>query len=106
MSFDTEIQAGFAESDRFAGNSFTLSNHTGVFRGVFRGDQVDTSYDDLRGYDETTKNEASVNRNQFIEGLPPMVNESLTLGTDIYLITQVNPADAATWDLQLTKSNG
>jgi len=35
-----------------------------------------------------------------------MVNETLTNGADIYIITEVTAADSASWDIKLTKSNG
>lgn len=106
MTFENEIQAGFAEANSFAGESFTLSNHSGDFRGVFRGDQSPVSFDDLQGFDTATTNEASVSKSKFTANDPPMVNETLNKGADIYMITEVAGSDSASWDLKLTKSNG
>ena len=106
MSFENEIRAGFAEADLFAGESFTLSNHSGDFRGVFRGDQSPVSFDEIQGFDTATTNEVSVSKSKFTSNDPPMVNETLTNGADIYIITEVTAADSASWDIKLTKSNG
>ena len=103
MSLEDELKSGFAEMDAFAGEAFTMSNHTGTFRGVFRGDDSPTAFDDIQGFDTTTSNAMSVDKSQFTEGAPPMVNELITNKSGAYTITGVESVDDSTWDILLTK---
>ena len=103
MSLEDELKSGFAEMDAFAGEAFTMSNHTGMFRGVFRGDDSPTAFDDIQGFDTTTSNAMSVCKSQFTEGAPPMVNELITNSGGNYTITGVESVDESTWDILLTK---
>ena len=106
MSFENEMKAGFAEMDSFAGEAFTMSNHNGMFRGVFRGDDSPTAFDDIQGFDTTTSNAMSVSKSQFTIGAPPMVNELITSKSGVYTITGVESVDDSTWDILLTKRDG
>ena len=103
MSLEDELKLGFAEMDAFAGESFTMSNHSGTFRGVFRGDDSPTAFDDIQGFDTTTSNALSVDKSQFTDGAPPMVNELITNKGGRYTITGVESVDDSTWDILLTK---
>ena len=106
MSLEDELKSGFAEMDSFAGEAFTMSNHAGVFRGVFRGDDSPTSFEDIQGFNTTTSNAMSVSKSQFTEGAPPMVNELITKTGGIYTITGIETVDDSTWDLLMTKRDG
>ncbi len=107
MSFFDDINAGVTEAVSTMGESFTLSNHTGDFRGVFAGDDSPTSFDDIQGHDTEISNSVSVSKSLFVSGAPPMINESLTDSKGgIYVITGVNSVDDATWDLILQKNDG
>ena len=59
MSFEDEMKTGFAEALSFAGESFTMGNHAGDFRGVFRGDDAPTAFDQIQGYETKTTNAMS-----------------------------------------------
>ena len=107
MSFDDEMKKGFAEAESFAGESFTMSNHTGAFRGVFRGDDAPTDLDKLQGYEVKTTNAMSVSKSLFIRGAPPMINEAITKSDQTrYIITGIESVDAATWEILLHKQDG
>ena len=107
MSFDDEMKKGFAEAESFAGELFTMSNHTGAFRGVFRGDDAPTDFDKLQGYEVKTTNAMSVSKSLFIRGAPPMINEAITKSDQTrYIITGIESVDAATWEILLHKQDG
>ncbi len=107
MSFDDEMKKGFAEAESFAGESFTMSNHTGAFRGVFRGDDAPTDFDKLQGYEVKTTNAMSVSKSLFIRGAPPMINEAITKSDQSrYIITGIESVDDATWEIALQKQDG
>ena len=89
--------------ETFGGEMFTMSNHIGMFRGVFRGDDSPTAFDDIQGFDTTTSNAMSASKSQFTEGAPPMVNELITSKGGNYTITGVESVDDSTWDILLTK---
>jgi len=101
------MKKGFAEAESFAGESFTMSNHTGAFRGVFRGDDAPTDFDKLQGYEVKTTNAMSVSKSLFIRGAPPMINEAITKSDQSrYIITGIESVDAATWEILLHKQDG
>jgi len=105
MSLENEIRAGFAAANSFAGEPFTMSNHTGIFRGVFRGDTAPTSFD-LQGYDVKTTNALTISKRLFTANNPPIVNERVTSeGGDVYTVTAIESPDGANYDLQLQKVN-
>lgn len=106
MSLADEMKAGFAAADDFAGDPFTMSNHKGVFHGVFMGDSSPTEFDKSQGYDTNTTNAVSISKSRFTKGAPPMVNEGITKYGEIYQITGVETTDDATWDLLLIKTDG
>lgn len=104
MSFEDEINAGFAEAESFAGAPFSMSNHAGDFIGVFRGDESPTTFDQIQGYETQTTNAVSVSKSLFADGSPPMINERITLPSgDKYNITSIQSADTATWEITLQK---
>ena len=104
MSLEDEIKAGFAAAESFAGEPFTLSNHSGIFRGVFRGDESPTAFDDIQGYDVKTTNAVSVDKSRFVQGDAPAINERVENSNgERYTITGVESGDGATWDLTLQK---
>ena len=105
MSLKDEIRAGFAAANSFAGEPFTMSNHSGIFSGVFRGDTAPTSFD-LQGYDVKTTNALTVSKQLFTANNPPIVNERVTNeGGDVYTVTAIESPDGANYDLQLQKVN-
>jgi hypothetical protein len=107
MSLDDEMITGFAEAESFAGESFTMSNHIGVFRAVFRGDDAPTDFDKLQGYEVNTTNAMSVSKSLFLKGAPPMINEAITKSDQSrYIITGIESVDAATWEITLHKQDG
>ena len=107
MSFEDEMKTGFAAAEDFAGESFTMGNHAGDFRGVFRGDDAPTTFDQIQGYETKTTNALSVSKSLFLEGAPPMVNERITkTNGDAYNITGIESVDDATWELTLQKRDG
>lgn len=102
MAFDDEILTGFGEASDFMAEAFTLSNHVGTFRGVFRGEQSPVDHSGLEGYDTDTTDALSASKAQFTQ--PPMVNETLTKSTgERYVITMVENGDASAWDMELTR---
>ena len=104
MSFENEMIAGFAEAENFAGESFTMGNHTGDFRGVFKGDDAPTAFDQIQGYETKTTNALSVSKSLFLQGAPPMINERITKSNgERYNITGIESVDDATWEIVLQK---
>ena len=104
MSFEDEMITGFAEAESFAGESFTMGNHTGDFRGVFRGDDAPTAFDQIQGYETKTTNALSVSKLLFLQGSPPMINERVTNANgERYNITGVESVDNSTWEIILQK---
>ena len=104
MSLADEISAGFAAASDFAGEAFTMANHVGTFRGVFRGENSPTDFD-LQGYDVKTTNAITVSASLFDSESPPLVNERITKGADIYFITSVEIPDLVNFDIKLEKAN-
>ncbi len=103
MSLEDEIRAGFAAANSFAGEPFTMSNHSGIFRGVFRGETAPTSFD-LQGFDVKTTNALTVSVSDFVKNDPPIINERITNEAgEIYTITSIQSPDAVNYDLQLQK---
>ena len=107
MSFDDEILSGFKAAGAFAGEEFLLSNHSGVYAGVFAGDSSDVDFDDLQGHDIKISNSVSVLKSEFVAGSPPMVDEVLTKKPcgEKYNITAVESFENTTWDLTLKRIN-
>tara|TARA_R110002110_G_scaffold3566_1_gene18228 strand:- start:232 stop:555 length:324 start_codon:yes stop_codon:yes gene_type:complete len=104
MSFEDEMMAGFAEADNFAGESFTMGNHNGSFRGVFKGDDAPTEFDKIQGFETKTTNALSVSKLLFLKGAPPMINELITkANSDRYNIIGIESVDEATWEIMLQK---
>jgi len=103
MSFEDEMITGFAEAESFAGESFTMGNHTGDFRGVFRGDDAPTAFDQIQGYETKTTNALSVSKSLFLQGAPPLINELITKTGGAYNITGIESVDDATWEIALQK---
>lgn len=102
MSLNDEILAGFDEAEIFMSESFTLSNHTGDFTGIFRGENAPTDHSMIEGYDTETTDTLSANKAQF--DTPPMVNETLTKSTgQRYVVTMVEDGDNASWNLELRR---
>lgn len=107
MSFDDEIAAGFEAANSFVGEEFLLSNHSGVYTGVFAGDSSDVDFDDLQGHDIKISNSVSVLKSEFVAGSPPLVDEVLTKRDcgEKYNVTAVESFENTTWDLSLTRIN-
>jgi hypothetical protein len=107
MSFFDDINAGMAEAVSTMGESFTMANHTGMFKGVFRGESAPVSFDDIQGFDKKTSDALTVSKALFTAGAPPMVDEIVTKsdGTE-WTITMIESGDLSSWDLELTKRNG
>lgn len=104
MSFFDDIDAGVNEAVSTMGESFTMSNHNGTFSGVFRGETSPVEFDDIQGYDTKTTDGLTVSKSLFIEGAPPMVNETITKANGArFTITQIEDGDSSSWDIELTK---
>ncbi len=104
MSFFSDIDAGVNEAVSTMGESFTMGNHNGTFKGVFRGESSPVAFDDLQGYDTKTADALTVSKSLFIEGAPPMVNELITKANGTrWVITMIENGDASSWDIELTK---
>lgn len=102
MGLYDEILTGFDEADEFMAEEFTLSNHLGTFRGIFRGEQSPVDHAGIEGYDTETTDALSARKYQFTS--PPMVNETLTKTTgERYVITIVEGSDPSSWDMELTR---
>jgi hypothetical protein len=104
MSFSDDINAGMNEAVSTMGESFTMGNHTGTFKGVFRGENSPVSFEDIQGFDTKTTDALTVSKSLFTEGAPPMVNELVTKANgDRFTITMIENGDSSSWDLELTK---
>ncbi len=104
MSFFDDIDAGVNEAVSTMGESFTMSNHVGTFKGVFRGETSPVDYGDVQGYDTETTDALTVNKSLFTEGAPPMVNEEITKSNgDRFVITMIESGDSSSWDMELNK---
>ena len=104
MSFFTDIDAGMAEAVDTMGESFTMGNHTGTFKGVFRGESSPTAFDDIQGYNTKTADALTVSKSLFTEGAPPKVDELITKANGTrWNITMIENGDLSTWDIELTK---
>ena len=102
MGLFDEISTGFDEALTMMAEGFTLSNHTGRFSGIFRGEDAPVDHDNIQGYDTDTTQALSVRKSQFLQ--PPMVNEELTKDTgERYVLTMVESSDETTWDIELTR---
>jgi len=107
MSFFTDIDAGITEAVSTMGESFTMGNHAGTFKGVFRGESAPVSFDDLQGYDKKTNDSVTVSKALFIIGAPPMVNELITKSDGTaWTITMIENGDLSSWDMEIQKRNG
>ena len=104
MSFFDDIDAGVNEAVSTMGESFTMGNHTGTFKGVFRGESSPTEYDKIQGYETKTTDSLTISKAAFTEGAPPMVNEAITKtdGTR-WNITKIENGDASSWDMEISK---
>ena len=102
MSLFDEISIGFDEAVTMMAEGFTLSNHSGTFTGIFRGEDAPVDHSEIQGYNTETTQALSAKKAQFLE--PPMVNETLTKETgERYAITMVESSDETTWDMELTR---
>ena len=104
MSFLDDINAGVNEAVSTMGESFTMSNHNGTFKGVFRGETSPVSFEDIQGFDTSTTDSLTVSKSLFTEGAPPMVNELVTKANgDRFTITMIESGDSSSWDIEMTK---
>ena len=104
MSFLDDINAGMNEAVSTMGESFTMGNHPGTFKGVFRGESAPVSFDDLQGYDTKTTDGLTVSKSLFTKGAPPMTDELITKANgDRFTITMIENGDESSWDIELTK---
>ena len=104
MSFFDDIDAGVNEAVSTMGESFTMSNHAGTFRGVFRGETAPTEFDNIQGYDTKTTDAMTVSKSLFTPGAPPMVNELITKANGTrWTITGIESGDNSSWDIELNK---
>lgn len=102
MSLFEEISTGFDEALVMMSEGFTLSNHSGRFSGIFRGEDAPVEHESIQGYDTETTQALSVRKSLFLQ--PPMVNETLTKDTgERYVITMIESNDETTWDMELTR---
>ena len=102
MSLFDEISSGFDEAETMMAEGFTLSNHSGKFTGIFRGEDAPVDHGEIQGYQTETTQALSAKKSQFLE--PPMVNETLTKDTgERYAITMIESSDETTWDMELTR---
>lgn len=102
MSLYDEVLTGFDEADDFMADDFTLSNHSGTFRGIFKGEDAPVDHGDIQGYETKATDAVSAKKSQFLQ--PPMVNEELTKATsERYVITTVESSDPSSWDLELER---
>ena len=108
MSFDDEIARGFDEATSFAGEAFTLSDHSGIYLGVFNGDSAEVGFEKLQGYENEVTNSVSVAKSSFGYSAPPAVDEVLKKSKckTKYNIVAVQSFDGATWDLSLVRIDG
>lgn len=107
MSFFTDIDRGVNQAVSTMGESFTMGNHSGVFKGVFRGESAPVSFDDIQGFDKKTNDSLTVSKALFTDGAPPMVNEVITKsdGSE-WTITRIENGDLSSWDMEIQKRNG
>lgn len=104
MSFFDDIDAGVNEAVSTMGESFTMSNHNGTFKGVFRGENSPVAFDDVQGYETKTTDSLTVSKALFLKGAPPMINETITKTNGArFTITQIEDGDSSSWDIELTK---
>jgi len=104
MSFFNDIDAGMKEAASTMGETFTMSNHAGTFKGVFRGETSPVDYGDVQGYDTETTDALTIGKSWFTPATPPMVNEEITKANgDRFIITMIESGDASSWDMELNK---
>ena len=104
MSFLDDINAGVNEAVGTMGESFTMSNHTGTFMGVFRGETSPVSFENIQGFDTKTTDALTVSKSLFTKGAPPMTNELITKANgDRFTITMIESGDSSSWDIEMTK---
>jgi hypothetical protein len=104
MSFFDDINAGINEAVTTMGESFTMGNHVGTFKGVFRGETSPVAFDDIQGFDTKTTDGLTVSKSLFTAGAPPMTNEAITKADGTrWNITQIENGDSSSWDIELTK---
>ena len=102
MSLFEEISTGFDEALVMMSEGFTLSNHSGRFSGIFRGEDSPVDHSEIQGFETETTQALSTLKSQFLS--PPMVNEGLTKDTgERYVITMIESSDETTWDMELTR---
>lgn len=103
MSFLDDIDAGINAAVSTMGESFTMSNHTGTFSAVFRGETSPTEFDKSQGYETKTTDALTVSKSLFTDGAPPLRNELITKtnGTR-WTITMVESGDESSWDIELS----
>lgn len=107
MSFFDDIDAGIKAATSTMGETFTMSNHAGTFKGVFRGETAPTAFDDLQGYDTKTTDALTIGKSWFTPATPPMVNEIITkTNGDRFVIKGIENGDNSSWDIELTKRDG
>lgn len=106
MSFFDDIQSGLNESVFTMGEPFTMGNHTGQFKGVFRGETSPVEFEGLQGYDTNTADALTVSKALFAAGDPPKVNEQITKANGTrWTITGIESGDSAAWDIELTQQD-
>ena len=104
MSFFSDINAGVNEAVSTMGESFTMGNHTGTFKGVFRGESSPVEFEKIQGFDTKTTDGLTVSKSLFTKGAPPMVDELITKANgDRFTITMIENGDSSSWDIELTK---
>ena len=98
------LTQGVNEAVSTMGESFTMSNHNGTFKGVFRGETSPTEFDKVQGYDTKTTDALTVSKTLFTKGAPPMVNELITKANgDRFTVTMVESGDESSWDIELSQ---
>lgn len=104
MTFLDDINAGMNEAVSTMGESFTMGNHTGTFKGVFRGENSPVEFKEIQGFDTKTTDALTVSKALFTKGTPPMVNELITKSNGTrWNITMIEDGDSSSWDIELTK---
>lgn len=102
--FDDFIRAGLNETAAVAGERCMLSQHTGVFTAVFRGEENDIEHE-MGGHDSPATEAATIEADQFASIDPPLVDEILTRESDgvTFTVVSVERAHLTCYDLMLTQ---
>jgi hypothetical protein len=104
MSFFDDINAGVNEAVDTMGESFTMGNHDGTFKGVFRGESSPVEFEKMQGFDTKTTDALTVSKSLFIKGAPPMTDELITKADGTrWNITMIENGDSSSWDIELSK---